>query len=43
MKDATYAAGWLMITGASLALIGACWPPYKQWYSPLEIGLRVIA
>ena len=37
------AAGWMLIVGTSLALIGAAWPPYKQWYSPLEEALRVIA
>ena len=35
-------AGWLLLAGGSLATFGAFMPPYKQWYSPLENGLRVI-
>jgi hypothetical protein len=35
--------GWLVTIGASLALVGAAWPPYKQWYSALAEALRVIA
>lgn len=36
-------AAWLLVAGGSLAFIGACWPPYKQWYAPHEEGLRIIA
>ena len=35
-------AAWLLLAGGSLATLGAFLPPYKQWYSPLEDGLRVI-
>ena len=43
MNDPARNAGWMLIVGTSLAFIGAGWPPYKQWYSPLEEALRVIA
>jgi hypothetical protein len=37
------AAGPFLLAGGSLALAGAFWPPYEQWYSPLPKALRVIA
>jgi hypothetical protein len=36
-------AGRFLLAGGSLALAGAFWPPYEQWYSPLPKALRVIA
>lgn len=36
-------AAYLFIGGAIASLVGACWPPYRQWYAPLDEGLRVIA
>lgn len=35
-------AGWFLVGGA-LAILGGCWPPYRQWSSSLEEGFRVIA
>lgn len=36
-------AGWLLVAGGMLAIVGAFWPPYKQWSAPLPEALRVIA
>jgi hypothetical protein len=36
-------AGWWLVAGGLLAVVGAFWPPYRQWIAPLEEGLRVIA
>jgi hypothetical protein len=36
-------AAWLLVVGGVIGLIGACWPPYRQWSAPHEEGLRVIA
>ena len=36
-------SGWLLIVGGLLAVIGAFWPPYRQWSAPLEEALRIIA
>lgn len=33
-------AGWLLVAGGSLAVVGAFWPPHRQWSAPLEEGLR---
>ena len=37
------AVAWLLITGGMLAVVGAFWPPYRQWSAPLPEALRVIA
>jgi hypothetical protein len=36
-------AGALFVAGAAVCFVGAVWPPTKQWYAPLEEGLRIIA
>lgn len=35
-------SAWLLLVGGSLAVFGAFLPPYRQWYAPLEEGLRAI-
>lgn len=36
-------AGWVLVAGGMLAIVGAFWPPYRQWSAPLPEALRVIA
>ena len=36
-------AGWLLLAGGALGIIGGFWPPYRQWMAPQEEGFRVIA
>lgn len=35
-------AAWLLLIGGIVFLVGACWPPWEQWYSPLKRSLQVI-
>ncbi len=42
LAGSRHAAGWLLIAGGMLAIVGAFWPPYAQWSSPLEPSLRII-
>lgn len=43
LSNAQRSAGWLLIVGGMLAIVGAFWPPYKQWSAPQAEALRIIA
>ena len=35
-------AALLLLIGGVVFLVGACWPPWEQWYSPLKRSLQII-
>jgi hypothetical protein len=35
-------AAWLLLIGGIVFFVGACWPPWEQWYAPLKRSLQII-